>query len=56
MSVQRIFLGVGEKGKLRDIVVNLVVEENNRDDVKEVLNDAVDLIYNGDYEDDGEDE
>jgi hypothetical protein len=51
VSRQRIYLVIGEKGKLRDVLVNLVIEENNREDVKEVLNDAVNLIYDDEYED-----
>lgn len=47
---QRIYLGIGEHGHLTDLLVNLDIEENNRDDVLDVLTDALNLIYDGEYE------
>jgi len=50
VSRQRIYLGIGEPGKPIELLVNLVIEDNNREDVMEVLTDSVNLVYDGEYE------
>lgn len=52
---QRIYMGVGAPGQRLEVLVNLGIEENNREDVLEVLESALDLIYDGEY-DEQEDE
>jgi hypothetical protein len=43
-------MGLGDGKSPLEVLVNLGVEDNNREDVKEVLCDAVDRIYDGEYE------
>jgi hypothetical protein len=51
---QRIYLGLGDGKSQIEVLVNLPIEENNREDVYEVLRDSVDLIYDGEYDERGE--
>lgn len=44
-----IYLGLGKPHEARETLVALCIEENNRDDVKEIMNAMVDMIYNGEY-------
>ena len=43
---QIIRLNVSLKGRL-ETIVNLVIEDHNRDDVKAVMSAAIDLVYDG---------
>lgn len=56
MSRQKIYLGIGDGSGPIEVRVNLVIEDNNREDVMEVLADSVNLIYDGEYDEEGEDE
>jgi hypothetical protein len=53
---QRIFLGIGDSLRNVELIINLRVEEHNREDMYEVLKDSIDLIYDGEYDEEGEDE
>ncbi len=39
----------------RTVVVDLLIEEHNREEVKELLTEVIDLIYDGEYTE-GDDE
>ena len=43
---QIIHLNISLKGRL-ETIVNLVIEDHNRDDVKAVMCAAIDLVYDG---------
>ena len=47
MSLQRIILCTGEPGENKEVIVNLAIEEHNREDVIEVVTSAIELIYDG---------
>lgn len=53
MKEQHIYLGIGYPGEAKDIIVKLPIEQFNRREVKEVINDAIELIYDGEYEREG---
>jgi len=52
---EKIYLGVGTKGDI-ETIAKWVIEDFNRDDIKEVLNDLVDMIYDGIEDEEGEDD
>lgn len=56
MNRQKILLGLGALGQPTELLVNLSIEEHNREDVMEVLHDCIDRIYDGEYDTEGEDE
>lgn len=50
---EKIYLGVGIKGDI-DTIGKWIIEDFNRDDIKEVLCDLVDMIYDGIEDEEGE--
>lgn len=56
MGKQKIYLCVGEPQEPKEALVSLVIEEHNRDDVKDVIAQMIDRIYDDvDEEPDWED-
>jgi hypothetical protein len=51
-----LLLGICNPGETVETLVKLEIEEYNRDDVLEVINDAVTLIYDGIDFEEGENE
>lgn len=50
---QKVYIGIGERGRV-ETLAKLVIEDHNRDEVKEIFSDFIDMIYDGLDEEEGE--
>jgi hypothetical protein len=47
---QRLVLVIGNPGEPGETLVNLAIEDSNREDMQEIMRDTVNLVYDGEYE------